>query len=264
MKITGATRVYAHIGHPIGHVRAPALFNQLADERDIDAVMIPVEVAAESLPSLVPGLRAWRNLAGVGVTIPHKETMAHLVDELTPMAQLCGATNVIRRNEDGSLLGGQVDGIGLVESLAAEGHALAGARVLLSGGGGTARAVAFALAHKGVARLEVTNRTPHKAAAIVAGVRDAYPGCDAVLHGAERDFDFVINTTSLGMGADDPLPVDRDVLQPGVVVADAVMAPPKTELLKLAAQRGCLPHPGMLMLRAQFEWIFDFLGLVEQ
>jgi shikimate dehydrogenase len=264
MKISGVTRVYAHIGHPIGHVRAPGLFNQLVSDRDIDAVMIPVEVTPSELPSLVPGFRAWRNLAGVGVTIPHKETMTQLVDELTPMARLCGATNVIRREEDGTLLGGQVDGIGLADSLVAAGHCLDGARVLLSGGGGTARAVAFALADRGVARLEVANRTRDKAEAIVAGVRSAYPGCDAVIHGSEGEFDFVVNTTSLGMHPNDPLPVDDQVLRPGVVVADAVMAPPETELLKLAAERDCIPHPGMLMLQAQLDWTLDFLGLVEQ
>ena len=118
MNISGTTRVYAHIGHPIGHVRAPGLFNQLVNDRDIDAVMIPVEVTPAELPSLVPGFRAWRNLAGVGVTIPHKETMTQLVDELTPMARLCGATNVIRRQEDGTLLGGQVDAIPALLQLA--------------------------------------------------------------------------------------------------------------------------------------------------
>jgi len=262
MKINGATRVYAHIGHPIGHVRAPTLFNQLLNERDIDAVMIPVDVTPESLPTIVPAFRAWRNLVGVGVTIPHKETMTHLVDELTPMAKLCGATNVIRRNEDGSLLGGQVDGIGLADSLVAAGHTLKDARVLLSGGGGTARAVAFALADRQVARLEIANRTREKASAIAAGVRAAYPECDAVIHGANRDFDIVVNTTSLGMGPNDPLPVDDEVLRPGTVVADAVMAPPETKLLRLASERGCIPHPGMLMLQAQLVWTLNFLGLV--
>lgn len=264
MTITGKTRVYAHIGFPIGHVRTPTLYNGLLADCGVDVVVVPFEVAPEDLASAVPGFRAWRSLAGVGVTIPHKETMTHLVDELTPMAQLCGATNVIRRDLDGRLIGGQFDGIGLVKSLANLGREVAGARVLLVGAGGTARAVAFALADAGVGRLEINNRTRERAEAIIAAVRAAYGDCDAVLYGGGRDFDIVVNTTSLGMKSDDPLPVDPELLRPGMVVADAVMAPPETALLRLAAERGCTPHPGLLMLRAQFEMTLEFLGLVQQ
>lgn len=263
MTITGATRVYAHIGYPIHHVRTPALYNRLLAERDIDVVVVPVEVAPEHLAAMAPAFRGWRSLVGIGVTIPHKESMTTLVDELTPMARLCGATNVIRRDPDGRLIGGQFDGIGLTQSLLDAGHRLSGARVLLSGAGGTARAVAFALADSGVSRLEIANRTREKAEAIVAEVREAYPVCDARLHDGGREFDVVVNTTSLGMKPDDALPVDPAILRPGMVVADAVMAPPDTALLKLAAERGSVPHPGLLMLQAQFERTLEFLGLVD-
>ena len=263
MTITGTTRVYAHIGHPIGHVRAPALFNRLANERDIDAVMIPVEVAAGTLPSLVAGFRAWRNLVGVGVTIPHKETMTRLVDELTPMARLCGATNVIRRHEDGHLLGGQVDGIGLVKSLEQQGH-LWPVLACCSRGrghrpcsgvrpgrrrGGAPRGGQSHPGQGGEDRCRRARRLPR--------MRRGSP-CrgTGVRH--------VINTTSLGMAANDPLPVNIEVLRPSVVVADAVMAPPETELLEAGGQRGCVTHPGTLMLEAQFESILDFLGLVRE
>lgn len=262
MTITGKTRIYAHVGFPIGHVRTPALYNALLDERGIDLVVVPFEVDPEDLASAVPGFRAWRSLAGVGVTIPHKETMIHLVDELTPMAKLCGATNVIRRDPDGRLIGGQFDGTGLVQSLLTAGHMVAGARVLISGAGGTARPVAFALAEAGVGRLEVANRTRAKAEAVVAEVRAAFSDCDAVVNEGAVEFDLVVNTTSLGMKPDDALPVDPVVLRPGTVVADAVMAPPETALLKQAVERGCTPHPGILMLRAQFEITLEFLGLV--
>src|SRR5690606_24811525 len=149
MTITGATRVYAHIGNPITHVRTPRLYNGLLDDLGIDVAVVPVEVAPEHLADMGPAFRGWRNLCGIGVTIPHKESMMELVDELTPMAKLCGATNVIRRDPDGRLVGGQFDGIGLTQSLLDAGHRLEGKRVLLSGGGGTARAVAFAFADSG-------------------------------------------------------------------------------------------------------------------
>jgi shikimate dehydrogenase len=261
MTITGHTRTYAHIGHPISHVRTPALYNELLRQRDIDVVVVPIDVSPDDLATMISAFRGWKNLAGIGVTIPHKESMVSLVDELTPMAKLCGATNVIRREADGRLVGAQFDGIGLVRSLENSGHDIAGSRVLLSGAGGTARAVAFALADAGAATIEITNRTPDKAEKIAAEVRDAFPGCHAILHSGEKDFNFVVNTTSLGMKPGDSLPVDPAVLNPGVVVADAVMAPPETELLKLAAQKGCVTRPGILMLQAQFDITIDFLGL---
>jgi len=264
MTITGATRVYAHIGFPITHVRTPALYNGLLDDRGIDVVVVPVEVAPEHLASMAPAFRAWRSLVGIGVTIPHKEAMVDLVDELTPMAKLCGATNVIRRDPDGRLIGGQFDGIGLTQSILDTGRELVGTRVLLAGAGGTARPVAFALADSGVARLEIANRTRSKAEAIAAEVRAAYPACDARVHEGGDEFDIVVNTTSLGMKPGDALPVDPAVLRPGVLVADAVMSPAETELLKLAAERGSVPHPGIRMLRAQFERTLEFLGLVDE
>ncbi|GGF18337.1 shikimate dehydrogenase family protein [Subtercola lobariae] len=264
MTITGNTSIYAHIGFPIHHTRAAALFNGLFEDLGIDVAVVPFEIEPDQLSATIPAFRAWRNLVGVGVTIPHKETMLSLVDELTPMAKLCGATNVIRRDPDGRLIGGQCDGTGLVRSLTGAGHQVSGAKVLLSGAGGTARPVAFALADAGVGRLEIANRTREKAEGIVAEIRAAYPDRDVRVHEDADEFDIVVNTTSLGMNSDDPLPVEAKVLRPGVVVADAVMAPPETALLKLAASRGAIPHPGILMLRSQFEVILDFLGLTSK
>lgn len=264
MTISGTTRIYAHIGFPISHTRTAALYNGLLDERGIDVQVVPFEVEPELLPGAVPAFRAWRNLVGVGVTIPHKEVMLGLVDEPTPMARLCGAVNVIRREPDGRLVGGQFDGIGLVRSLIDAGHPVAGSRVLLAGAGGTARPVAFALVESGVARLEIVNRTRAKAAAIVDEIRAAFPDREADVHAGGDEFDIVVNTTSLGMHEGDALPVDPAVIRPGVVVADAVMAPPETALLKLAAERGAVAHPGIRMLRAQFEVTLDFLGLTSR
>ncbi|MFC0531420.1 shikimate dehydrogenase family protein [Phytohabitans kaempferiae] len=263
MTITGNTRVYAHIGHPMGHVRTPTLYNRLLAERGLDVVVMPLHIRPEDLATAPPLFRSWANLAGVGVTIPHKETMTRLVDELTPMAARCGATNVIRRDPDGRLVGGQFDGLGMTDSLVAAGHSIAGREVLLVGAGGTARAVAFALADAGVAVLRISNRTAEKASELAAAVLRAYPQCRTDRYTGGGRFDVVINTTSLGMRAGDPVPVDLDLLTAGTVVADAVMSPPTTPLLAAAAERGCAIHPGKEMLAAQFDRTIAFLRLTE-
>ena len=259
--ITGKTRILFILGDPVAHIIGSSLLNEHFAGCGIDAAVSPLHVAPQDLPALIRTLRTLRNVAGFGVTIPHKGTMMGIVDDLTPMAKLCGATNVIRRDPDGRLVGGQFDGLGLTQSIIDAGHELSGRAALLAGAGGTARPVAFALAESGITRLEIANRTIGKAEALAAEVRAAYPECDARLHDGGTEFDVVVNTTSLGMQADDALPVAPDAIRPGVVVADAVMAPPETALLKLARERGATAHPGIRMLRAQFERTVEFLGL---
>ncbi|MCX7371694.1 MAG: hypothetical protein NTW56_04525 [Alphaproteobacteria bacterium] len=127
--ITGHSRVIVILAHPVGHVRTPAAMNAHFAGVGQDAVIVPMHVLPEDLPAVVDGLRRLRNLGGIIVTVPHKESIALLCDRLTRQAALVGAVNAIRREADGTLLGGQFDGEGFVAGLRAAGHAVAGRRV---------------------------------------------------------------------------------------------------------------------------------------
>lgn len=264
MTITGRSLVYALVADPVEHVRTPELYNELFRRRGLDVVVVPVHVAPGELAEAVTFFRSWRNLVGVGVTIPHKESMPGLVDELTPEATRCAASNVVRRDDDGRLVGTQMDGPGFGWSLSGAGHEVAGGRVLIAGAGGTARAIAFELADRGVRHLHLTNRTIRRAQDLAEDVRQAFPAltveADARPSG---EFDLIVNATSLGMREEDPLPIDRELLRPGTVVADVVMRPRETRLLSEAARRGCPTHHGIRMLEAQFEATVDFLRLAQ-
>lgn len=262
MTISGRTLVYVLIGDPIGHARTPELYNAKFAERGIDAVVIPMHLPPDGLGDLPALARSWKNLAGIGVTIPHKEGMTSLVDELSDSARLCGATNVIRRAPDGRLVGTQMDGPGFVSSLKAAGFDPQGRRALLVGAGGTAKAIAFELAASGIQELTLTNRSVEKAEILAQRVREAYPACEVEATALpDGDYELIINATSVGMKETDPLPLDMSLIKPSAVVADVIMSPPETALLREARERGCVVHPGHLMLEAQFEATVQFLGL---
>jgi shikimate dehydrogenase len=261
-EITGTTLLYVHLAHPSVHVHTPQIMNAAFARRAIDAVAVSADVAPADLGALVRGLRGWQNLAGLGVTMPHKEALTTHVDELAGQAALVGAVNAVRRETEGRLVGANADGQGFVAGLSSAGHELARRRVLLAGVGGAGRAVAFAVADAGAASLTLTNRTAAKADSLAAEIAASYPGV-AVAAGPPdpAGHDVVINATSLGMHPGDPLPVRAERLEPGTLVCDIVMSPPQTALLLEASARGCIPHPGLPMLVGQVDLVLEFLGL---
>jgi shikimate dehydrogenase len=260
--ITGHTKMFAIVAHPVAHVRTPMVFNSYFNARGIDAVLIPVDVAPAQLPALLDGFRAMRNLAGFVATMPHKTAMVALCDEASRTAQLIGAANTMRRDPDGRLIGTMFDGDGFVAGLRAQGHEPRGQRVLLAGAGGAACAIAFALAEAGVARLTLHNRTAAKAADLAARVRAANPCIDVGVGSADPSgHGLIINGTSLGLHDGDALPIDAAKLTRDMVVAEVVMLPETTALLAAAASRGCRVHHGHHMLDEQIRLMAAFMGI---
>ncbi|MEX2630161.1 MAG: shikimate dehydrogenase [Tistlia sp.] len=258
--ITGRTLVYGILADPIAQVRTPAVMNRLFAEQGIDAVVVPFHLAATDLGAAWPAFSRLRSLGGLIVTVPHKAAVTALCDEVGTAARLVGAANAVRREADGRLRCEMFDGRGFVGGLAAQGIGPAGKRVLLLGAGGAAAAIAFALAEAGCARVTIANRTAAKAEDLAARVRHAFPDCDAGVGPAEPDgHELVVNGTSLGLRPEDPLPLDAELLRPGMTVAEVVMVPERTALLDAAERRGCRVHLGHHMLDAQVRLLADFL-----
>ncbi|QFQ86691.1 shikimate dehydrogenase [Paracoccus kondratievae] len=261
MTITGATRFVPLLAHPCRHVRTPPVFNAECARRGLDIAMVPLDVTPEMLPATVEALRHIGNLAGMVITIPHKNSAAALCDRLTGAARLLGVCNVVRREADGILTGAMFDGEGFVAGLRDRGHEPTGRRVLLVGAGGAASGLAHALASAGVAKLFITNRSPDKAEQLAEQLRAAFPQIEIRTGKADpKDFDLVINGTSLGMHEGDALPVDPDRLTPGTVVAEVVMQPDVTPLLAAAEARGCHIHKGIHMIEQQIRLLVDFVA----
>jgi shikimate dehydrogenase len=217
----------------------------------LDWRYINCEVAPERLGDAVRGARAmgWR---GFNCSIPHKLAVIEHIDGLGESAAIIGAVNCVVARE-GRLVGENTDGKGFVESLRGL-VPLAGARVVVLGAGGAARAIAVETALAGAAGITVVNRNPARGeelAALVAertasvAVFRAWNGAFVVPEGT----DVLVNATSIGLFPDTAVPaVEPDSLAPGMLVADVIPNPPDTGFLQLARARGCRTVDGHGML----------------
>jgi len=259
--ITGHTRIFGILADPIHHVKTPQGINRVLGEQQIDGVLIPIHVPAAGLTELVQGLRRMNNLSGFIVTVPHKTAMPALCDELTPAAARIGAVNAVRRMADGRLIGAMLDGEGFVAGLRSEGIEPRGRSVYLAGAGGGASAIAFALAQSGVTRLTIANRTATRAVELVARLARDFPEVAIAVGTTDPSgHDLVINATSSGLHEDDELPLETGRLASDQIVAEIIMQPAQTKLLRMAAERGCRIHYGAPMLACQIELMAVFMG----
>ncbi len=257
---TGSTRVAGVIGDPVRHSLSPALHNAAFAELGLDWTYLAFEVPAGQGADAVAAMRVL-GIDGLSVTMPHKDTVAAAVDELSPAAALLGAVNCVRREGD-RLIGENTDGAGFLRSLRTQaGVDPAGLHTVVLGAGGAARAVIVALAAEG-ALVTVVNRSPDaaaRAAALGAAAGGAAaeasggPSGSAIVGGATavRDADVVVNATPLGMTDGDPLPVDPALLSDGQLVVDLIYRPERTSLLEAAAEAGATTLNGVGMLLYQ-------------
>src|SRR5690348_6593614 len=140
--ISGNTTLIAHLGYPTHSFKAPLIYNPWFDSKGIDAVVVPMGVQAPDYPAFLRSLFRLTNIRGALITMPHKVTTVDLVDEITPTAQVAGATNAVLLRDDGTLLGDQFDGAGFVRGIQRKGLDLTGTRALVVGSGGVGSAIA--------------------------------------------------------------------------------------------------------------------------
>ncbi|MER6632699.1 shikimate dehydrogenase [Streptomyces sp. NPDC000987] len=257
--ISGTTRLYAVLGDPVTQVRAPALLNPLFVRLGRNAVLVPVDVAPARLADVVSGLTAVRNLDGLLVTVPHKTACRVLADRVTGAAALSGSVNALRRLPEGGWEGANFDGEGFVRGLRTAGHEPGGATVCLAGAGGAGSAIAVALLQAG-ARVTVWDADPDRAGALTARLAPHFPGRLAAAPG-HVDADLAVNATPMGLRPGDPLPFDPAGLRPGTLVADIIMSPRCTALLRTALEAGLPVHYGEPMLAEQMALYREFFEL---
>lgn len=258
--ITGTTKVCFVIADPVAHLRTPSGLNALWAASGADIVSVAANVTPADLMPFLEGMRANRSAAGAVVTVPHKQSVVRLCDDLGPNARVVGAVNAIRRDASGRLIGETFDGLGFLAGLRKMGIHPEGMHVLLGGAGGAASAVAAALLQAGVEHLDVVNRTEARAHELADRLRDAFPKVDIRI-GAHRAglADLAINATSSGMADSDHPFIDVGVLSPSAIAADVVMSSQLTPFLRAAASRGIQTHEGVHMLAGQLQLIAEYL-----
>lgn len=259
MDLSGRTRLYGVVGDPIAQVKSPGVLTRMLGERGVDAVLLPLQVTVEDFDAFMDGIKRLRNLDGLVFTIPHKFAGYRHAEEVSDRARFLQSINVLGRDcTTGRWRGDMFDGAGLVGALAAAGWDARGKRALLIGAGGAGSAVALALVEAGVEALAIHDVDAARGDRLVAAL--AGRG-DAVVTTGSTDptgFDLAVNITPAGMRPDDPLPFEVDRMAPGTAVADAVTAPPVTQLIRAAQERGCLTVGGAAMHTAQTDMILDF------
>jgi shikimate dehydrogenase len=226
---------YAVVGNPIGHSKSPVIHRLFAGQAgqvlSYDKMLVELGAFAEEASAFFAlGGR------GLNVTLPFKEDAFRYADELTGRAQVAGAVNTLMVRQDGTVLGDNTDGSGLVADLLAQGWPLAGSRILLLGAGGAARGVVQPLLEQDPARLVIANRTPEKAQVIAGAFAGRIEASDYVsLTGSS--FDLIINATSASLAGElPPLPVG--LVTPETRVYDMMYGAKPTAFLSWAQEQG--------------------------
>ncbi len=258
---TGKTHLYAILAHPVAHVRASEFFAPIIEAEKRDAFLVPLHVLPQDLARTVPVLQTIGNLKGLVITIPHKEAMAKLCDEVGPNGQLASAVNTVRFEDGGRLSGDNFDGVGFVAAARANGIEPRGARALLLGAGGAARAIAIALADEGAEKITIANRTKSRAKDLATVVQAVFEDVDVQAGPADATgHDLIVNCTSLGLKPDDPMPMDPATLEPGMRLFD-IIAPRDTEFMEAAREKGLATVVGgRPMVEHQVVAQLNFLG----
>lgn len=252
--------VFGLIGDPVAHSLSPrmqaAAFRSLGIAAEYRTVRVPADRPGE----VADAMRALARGGGGNVTLPHKETAAAALDVASEEVRATGACNCFWADRDARLCGDNTDVGGILLALAElTALRLEGARVLVLGAGGAARAVVVACARGGARRIEIRNRTPDRARALVAALADRCGGsADLVVASpgvASGPVDLVVQATSLGLAPGDPMPPDLADREVGAVL-DLVYAPGGTRWVRHARAAGIdavegrrvLLHQGVLSL----------------
>ncbi len=253
------TRLAGIIGHPVAHSLSPVFQAAAFAHCGLDVRYEYWDTTNEGLKHRLELLRDPAVL-GANVTIPHKERVIPLLDELGGQSARVGAVNTIV-NRDGRLFGFNTDGPGFVAALRNEVHfEPAGKSVLLIGAGGAARGIGFALADARAGRLAIWNRTPGRAAHLADDITAAGGSVLAVSGLDPAGYDCIVNCTSVGMegtGTEAASPISFDGARPGALAVDIVYKPAVTPFLRAAQGAGLQTLGGLPMLIYQGALAFE-------
>jgi shikimate dehydrogenase len=246
------TDQYGVIGHPISHSKSPIIHAQFARQTGQDLTYDAIDVAPADLSSALDSLMR-EGFKGLNVTVPHKNAVADMMDELSERARLARAVNTITFGDDPRTSGDNTDGIGLVRDLEHNKRfELQDADILILGAGGATRGIVPSLLDAGPREIVIANRSVERAVELA----DAFEELGEVAacrfdELAGREFDLIINATSAGLAGEVP-PFPASIVTPDVTCYDLSYAMKPTPFLAWAAEHGARRmHQGWGMLVEQ-------------
>jgi shikimate dehydrogenase len=255
------------IGHPIKHSKSPVIHNYWIEKYGFEGSYEAIAIAPENLKDDIKRL-VDEGYKGFNATIPHKESVMQLCDDVAHNAQVIGAVNTVTI-EDGKLCGQNTDGYGFIHNILGntDDFEFEGKRAAILGAGGATRAIASALIGEEIQQIILLNRTRERAeklASDIAFVSDFivvedWDNRSNILDGV----DLLVNATSLGMDGQAPLDIDLSALPDHALVNDIVYSPLETDLLKAASARNLQTVTGIGMLLHQARPAFkSWFGLL--
>lgn len=244
-----STKKFAVIGHPIGHTMSPFIHNRLFELSGVEAEYTKLDIAPENLADEYKNVLS--KLDGYNITIPHKQNIIPLIDEIDEKAKMYGSVNTVA-NINGVAKGYTTDPDGFLKALGAAGIVLDG-RVVILGCGGVARTMAYEVVLKGLPLLfAVRKEDVEIAKSLCSEIENTVKGAKVsfcLIDELSGDIDVLVNATPLGMFPKvDVQPVSDSVINRCASVFDAVYNPLETVLIKKALANGAKAVGGMSML----------------
>ena len=245
--IKGTTKLIALIGRKIDYTLSPPMHNAVFHSLGLEYVYIPLPVEPEHLNQAIEALRAL-NFVGVNVTIPYKQTVIPMLDDISEDARMIGAVNTIKVRKDKSLIGYNTDIHGFLESVKEEMDFVPDKhRVVIIGAGGAGRAIAMGCVIHGAARValvDIDRGTIDNLKKDLESVEQptriiGYLPGDKDVREEIENADLVANATPVGIQPGDKPPIPLDNLHNEAVVFDAIYAVRETSTMRAAREAGC-------------------------
>ena len=241
------------IGDPISHSKSPTLHRLWLNQNNINGHYIPLKVSKIDLELVLKTLPKM-GFSGVNVTVPHKESVLKIANEITQSASQIGSANTLTFLPCGGFKADNTDGYGFLKNLE-ENESMwdpLNAKVFIIGAGGASRAVISALLNSGVSKIVITNRTHERANEL----KEYFDRKIDVIKWNEKEqflgeINTLVNTTTLGMLGCENLVLPLSSINMGTIVLDLVYNPIKTTLLQNAEKQGCKIIDGLGMLLHQ-------------
>lgn len=251
MGTNSETRIFALLGHPVKNSFSPNMHSYLFEKYGVNGAYLCFDIEPRKIYKSIEAMRIL-NTVGFNVTIPYKTDIMAGLDEIDRNAELIGAVNTVK-NEDGMLKGYNTDGRGFVKAITDRNISIEGKSTLIIGCGGACRSIAIEMASAGIKKIDIRNRSIENAEKIAKRVCSAFDteviySKDDVTKLDLEKYDFLINTTPIGMESEE-CPIDESIeVSSNIVVYDIVYKPHRTNLIKWAEKNNLRLIHGIDML----------------
>jgi shikimate dehydrogenase len=263
MNLSGHTKPFAVLGHPIGHTLSPVMHNASLAALKFDGIYLALDVHPDRLMEVLPSMELM-GFAGVNLTVPHKEVAFRGLDKLDDSAKLFGAANTIEFTEDG-MVGHNTDGYGFMKALEeAFGKSVEGDSIFVLGCGGAGRATALQAATEGATSLVLADIDAERVQKLEDEVKSIAPNVE-IFQALEKEkqielcrgCDLVVQASPVGMKEDDPSLLPPEAFRAGQRAFDLIYMYPETAFLTTARESGAEIANGLGMLLHQGARAFE-------